>query len=212
MVNERFSILPLPEFEGNLAQNHWESLDFKGSLGVIVYPAEGTLKSIHVWVMSGSWTKQYNFEYVPEVERSLGFWENDKVFLESSDHELVLFDPSTRELQNLGIDAYPKQMQIIVYVETLVPLNGRSELEELIMCWLPSWRPISRKLGTLLSIFVVSVAVLSQVRVGVEAARVLPEDFAAVNHLDTVYHKAKFSMSYWLQRLASEHSPQGPGH
>ncbi|KAL4291659.1 hypothetical protein GQ457_14G001110 [Hibiscus cannabinus] len=56
------------------------------------------------------------------------------------------------------------------------------------------------------------VAVLSQVRVGVEAARVLPEDFAAVNHLDTVYHKAKFSMSYWLQRLASEHSPQGPGH
>ncbi|KAK8519481.1 hypothetical protein V6N13_133404 [Hibiscus sabdariffa] len=68
----------------------------------------------------------------------------------------------------------------------------------------------SRKLSTLLFIFVVSVAVLSQV--GVEAARVLPEDFAAVNHLGTVYHKAKFSMSYWLQRLASGPSPQGPGH
>ncbi|KAK8510450.1 hypothetical protein V6N13_100473 [Hibiscus sabdariffa] len=142
MVNERFSTLPLPEFDGGLAQNYLELVDFKGSLGAIVYPREGTLKSVHVWVMSGSWTKQHSFESVPGVERPLGFWENGKVFLESSDHELVLFDPSTRELQNLGVDAYPKKMQIIVYVETLVPLNGRSELEELIMRRSSSWRPV----------------------------------------------------------------------
>ncbi|KAK8510444.1 hypothetical protein V6N13_100467 [Hibiscus sabdariffa] len=73
MVNERFSTLPLPEFDGGLAQNHLELVDFKGSLGAIVYPREGTLKSIHVWVMSGSWTKQRSFESVPGVERPLGF-------------------------------------------------------------------------------------------------------------------------------------------
>ncbi|XWS13163.1 hypothetical protein CRYUN_Cryun36dG0014000 [Craigia yunnanensis] len=71
----------------------------------------------------------------------------------------------------------------------------------------------SRKLSTLLIIFVISVTVLSHV--GVEATRVLPEDFAKANHLDTyssVYQKAKFTMSYWLERLDSGPSPQGPGH
>ncbi|KAL4388052.1 hypothetical protein GQ457_09G014130 [Hibiscus cannabinus] len=71
----------------------------------------------------------------------------------------------------------------------------------------------SKKLSSLLIIFVISLAVLSHV--SVEAARVLPEDLADVHGLDTyssVYHKAKFTMSYWLQRLASGPSPQGPGH
>ena len=78
---------------------------------------------------------------------------------------------------------------------------------------LPFGKMNSRKLSTLLVIFVISMAVLSHV--GVEATRVLPEDFAKVNHLDTyssVYQKAKFTMSYWLERLASGPSPQGPGH
>ncbi|XVF29499.1 hypothetical protein REPUB_Repub15cG0126200 [Reevesia pubescens] len=71
----------------------------------------------------------------------------------------------------------------------------------------------SRKLSSLLIILVISLAVMSHV--GVEATRVLPEDFAKANHLDTyssVYHKAKFTMSYWLQRLDSGPSPEGPGH
>ncbi|KAE8663085.1 hypothetical protein F3Y22_tig00113123pilonHSYRG00270 [Hibiscus syriacus] len=71
----------------------------------------------------------------------------------------------------------------------------------------------SRKLSTFLIIFVISVAISSHVRV--EATRVLGEDFAEANHLETyssVYEKAKFTMSCWLQRLASGPSPRGPGH
>ncbi|XWS22164.1 hypothetical protein CRYUN_Cryun29cG0011300 [Craigia yunnanensis] len=71
----------------------------------------------------------------------------------------------------------------------------------------------SRKVNTLLIIFVISVAILSQVQV--EATRVLPEDFTQANHLETyssVYEKAKFTMSCWLERLASGPSPRGPGH
>ncbi|GLT56566.1 hypothetical protein SLA2020_296000 [Shorea laevis] len=69
----------------------------------------------------------------------------------------------------------------------------------------------SRKLSTLLLVLVVAVAVLSCV----EATRVLPEDFAEANHLETyssVYEKAKSTMSCWLGRLASGPSPKGPGH
>ncbi|XVE84440.1 hypothetical protein DITRI_Ditri17bG0014400 [Diplodiscus trichospermus] len=70
-----------------------------------------------------------------------------------------------------------------------------------------------RKVNTLFVIFVVSVAILSQIRV--EAARVLPKEFAKANNLETyssVYEKAKFTMSSWFERLASGPSPRGPGH
>ncbi|KAG4180086.1 hypothetical protein ERO13_A10G143700v2 [Gossypium hirsutum] len=133
MVNEKFSTLPLPEFGGSLAKYYLELLDFNGLLGAIVYPREGTDKSFDLWVMNGSWTKQFRIDSLPGVERPLGFWKNGELFLESSDHELVLFDPSTRELKSLDIHAYQETMQIIAYVESLVPINGRSEREELII-------------------------------------------------------------------------------
>ncbi|KAE8663089.1 F-box and associated interaction domains-containing protein isoform 3 [Hibiscus syriacus] len=133
MVNEKFSTLPLPEFGGTLAQCYLELLDFNGLLGAILYPCEGTDKSFDLWVMNGSWTKQFSVESVPGVERPLGFWKNGEMFLESSDHELVLFDPSTREIKNLGIHADRETMRIVAYVESLVPINGRQEHEESIV-------------------------------------------------------------------------------
>ncbi|CAN6580518.1 hypothetical protein ACFX13_032686 [Malus domestica] len=68
----------------------------------------------------------------------------------------------------------------------------------------------------LLIIFVLSVAILVS-QGPVEASRVLSEDFASANHLETysspsVYEKAKFTMEFWLERLASGPSPKGPGH
>ncbi|KAE8718311.1 Detected protein of unknown function [Hibiscus syriacus] len=133
MANEKFSTLPLPEFGGTLAQYYFQILDFNGLLGAIFYPREGTDKSFDLWVMNGSWTKQLSIESLPRVHRPLGFWKNDEMFLESSDDELVLFDPSTRELKNLDIHAYRETMQIIAYVESLVPINGRQEHEERII-------------------------------------------------------------------------------
>ncbi|KAK8484733.1 hypothetical protein V6N11_014482 [Hibiscus sabdariffa] len=124
MVNERFSTLPLPGF--NLPV---ELINYNGLLGAIVYPRQGTPKSFDLWVMNGFWTKQFSIESVPGVERPLGFWKNGELFLESSDNELVLFDPSTREFKNLGIHSY-KETQMVAYVESLVPINGRSEHEE----------------------------------------------------------------------------------
>ncbi|KAK8637073.1 hypothetical protein V6N13_064502 [Hibiscus sabdariffa] len=78
----------------------------------------------------GSWTKQFSIESVPGVEKLLGFQKNGELFIESLGHEPVLFDPATRELKNLGIHASKWSMQITAYVESLVPINGRSEHEE----------------------------------------------------------------------------------
>ncbi|KAJ0093230.1 hypothetical protein Patl1_26651 [Pistacia atlantica] len=71
----------------------------------------------------------------------------------------------------------------------------------------------SRKIYTLLIVLVISVTVVSHVRV--EAARVLQEDFASESHLESyssVYENAKSRLSCWLQRLESGPSPRGPGH
>ncbi|KAB1219430.1 hypothetical protein CJ030_MR3G001087 [Morella rubra] len=70
-----------------------------------------------------------------------------------------------------------------------------------------------RKTSTLLIIFFIFVAILSHS--GVEATRVLSDDFASANHLDTysaVYEKAKRAVGLWLERLPSGPSPSGPGH
>ncbi|KAE8674661.1 Detected protein of unknown function [Hibiscus syriacus] len=133
MVNEKFSTSPMPEFGGTLEQYYLELLNFNELLGVIFYPREGTDKSFDLWVMNGSWTKQFSVESVLRVERPLEFWKNGELFLENSDQELVLFDPSIQELRNLGIHAYQETMHITAYVESLVPLNGRSEHEECII-------------------------------------------------------------------------------
>ncbi|CAA2989111.1 hypothetical protein A4A49_14860 [Olea europaea subsp. europaea] len=70
-----------------------------------------------------------------------------------------------------------------------------------------------RRACTLLIILFIVVSVTNEVRV--EAARVLSEDISGSNHLATfpaMYENAKFTMSYWLERLPSGPSPKGPGH
>ncbi|KAL4632325.1 hypothetical protein ACB092_04G042200 [Castanea dentata] len=70
-----------------------------------------------------------------------------------------------------------------------------------------------RNTSTLLIIFVICVAILNHS--GVEATRVLSEDFSNANSLETdspIYVKAKDIMAYWLQRLPSGPSPGGEGH
>nr|POF03245.1 hypothetical protein CFP56_55582 [Quercus suber] len=54
---------------------------------------------------------------------------------------------------------------------------------------------------------------------GVEATRVLYEDFASGTQHQTqhqtysaIYEKAKITMEFWLQKLPSGPSPSGPGH
>ncbi|XP_039038580.1 uncharacterized protein LOC120176154 [Hibiscus syriacus] len=135
MVKEKFSTSPLPKFGGSLEQYYFELLDFNGLLGAIFYPIEGTDKSFDLWVMNGLWTKHFSVEFVIGVERPLGFWKNGKLFLESTNQELALFDHSIQGLRDLSIHVYQKTMHIIAYVENLVLLNGRSEHEECIKRW-----------------------------------------------------------------------------
>ena len=72
----------------------------------------------------------------------------------------------------------------------------------------------TRSSTTFLVILVIFVIIIGQVHV--EGARMLlSEEFKSATDLTTssyVYEKAKFTMAYWLERLASGPSPKGPGH
>ncbi|KAB1219426.1 hypothetical protein CJ030_MR3G001091 [Morella rubra] len=71
-----------------------------------------------------------------------------------------------------------------------------------------------RKTSSTFIIFVILVAIACHSG-GVDATRVLNEDFAGAGHLQkysAVYEKAKHTMANWLQRLPSGPSPRGPGH
>ncbi|XVF79230.1 hypothetical protein PTKIN_Ptkin14bG0203900 [Pterospermum kingtungense] len=127
-ANEKFSTLRLPKFGRSLKHYGLEVLDVNGSLGAFVFPKKGHEKSFDLWVMNnGSWTREFCIESVPGVKKPLGFWKNGELFFKGSNHELVLFDPATREFKNLGIRV---GLKLVTYVESLVPINGKSELEE----------------------------------------------------------------------------------
>ena len=70
------------------------------------------------------------------------------------------------------------------------------------------------KTSTIMMMIVVILVAISY-HSGVEATRVLNEDFASGNQHQTysaIYEKAKFTMEFWLQKLPSGPSPSGPGH
>ncbi|KAK9030094.1 hypothetical protein V6N11_031528 [Hibiscus sabdariffa] len=112
-------------------QNNQVELEATGSSGHLINEKFSTLPLPQT--LDGFYSHLLDFngllgapsiESVPGVEMLLGFWKNGEFFI-----ELVLFDPSTRELKNLGIHASKWTMQITAYVESLVPINGRSEHE-----------------------------------------------------------------------------------
>ncbi|KAK8561071.1 hypothetical protein V6N12_048147 [Hibiscus sabdariffa] len=126
MVNERFSTLSLPEFHGGFVLYEPLLLNINGLLGAIIFSRSWEDTMVEIWVMSGSWTKLSIIECAFGFGIPLGFWKNGELFFESRDRELVLFDPSTRELKNLGIHArsmYHGTMEIISYAESLVTFN-----------------------------------------------------------------------------------------
>ncbi|XVF79255.1 hypothetical protein PTKIN_Ptkin14bG0206500 [Pterospermum kingtungense] len=130
-ANEKFSTISLPNFGGSFEHFNLEILDFNGLLGAFVFTNEGDEKSFDLWVMNnGLWTREFSIGPISGVHMPLGFSENGELFLEGSNRELLLFDPTTRATKNLGIHDHPEVMRLIAYVESLVPLNGTSELEE----------------------------------------------------------------------------------
>ena len=62
------------------------------------------------------------------IEKSLGFWKNESLFLRNNEGQLLLYDLLAQKITNLQVDGRP--MQMITYVESLISLKGGNDLEE----------------------------------------------------------------------------------
>ncbi|XVF45943.1 hypothetical protein PTKIN_Ptkin02bG0248500 [Pterospermum kingtungense] len=121
-ADEKFSSFPLPE--GYVSGEHdAHLLEFGGSLAAVVYPVNENDTPFHIWVWNGeSWTKKFDIEPVPGVELLLGFSKNgEQMFLEGSDHQLLLYDRASKGLKDTGVrSGQPAIMQLIHYTESSV--------------------------------------------------------------------------------------------
>ncbi|KAG4181440.1 hypothetical protein ERO13_A10G227233v2 [Gossypium hirsutum] len=137
MGNEKFSILPIPEFVGSFPEYYVDLLVFNGSLGAIVYPSQRIDTSFDLWVTSeGVWTKQFNIKSISRVVYPLGFGKNGDLFLRDTNDE-VLFDASTLEIKKLEINTYLDHFWFAIslhaYLESLVRINGIQEVEKYVI-------------------------------------------------------------------------------
>ncbi|KAM7512488.1 hypothetical protein LguiB_011363 [Lonicera macranthoides] len=108
---------------------------YHDSLAVFLYKnsfaTEALGGSIEVWVMKqeGYWTKDITVEPRLEVEWPLGIWKKDELFLETRSSQLVLYNPYTHVIRNIGIQGKEDSglLYVYIYKESLVSVKGGSK-------------------------------------------------------------------------------------
>lgn len=75
-----------------------------------------------IWVMQDKdWIRQLTIGPILGVCKPLGFWKNGAFFMESSTKQLLLYDPNTSEVRDLGIDT--SMMIVHSYKESLISIK-----------------------------------------------------------------------------------------
>ncbi|KAL3649099.1 hypothetical protein CASFOL_005502 [Castilleja foliolosa] len=134
-ADEVFSVLPLPPihhviFLCGIDGSTLHVIDYSGK------PRD--IKRFDLWSWKSSeWCKVDSF-VLEGVDRPLSLWGTDKCFLEGNNHELLLFDLTTRELKPLGIKDSPVrsprsylESKLVSFVESTVSIKEQSKVGEL---------------------------------------------------------------------------------
>ena len=137
MSNEAFLFTPMPDERmiGSLFENWREFfvLNEKVALAVTIKDEERLETRFDVWLLNEygvkeSWSKLFTLGPLTGIRKPLGFWKNQTMlFMESSDGQLVVYDTSTVEMSNLQIGG--ELFQVIIYMETLVSVEGVNKFE-----------------------------------------------------------------------------------
>ena len=92
-------------------------------VSLVTFIREQLENCFHIWSLlefgdRESWSKLFTIGPLMGIEKPLGFWKNESLFLINNDRQLLLYDSSTQEMTNLQVDGLPLQM--ITYVESLI--------------------------------------------------------------------------------------------
>ncbi|KAB1201227.1 hypothetical protein CJ030_MR0G004585 [Morella rubra] len=110
MSNEVFLTTPLPD-EGVIGQvsDTWKNFFVLNELvAMAIYIIEEGPFGLDIWFLleygvKESWTKMITVGPLTGFIQTLGYGKNDTICLDKSEGELVLFDPSTKEMRSLQI-------------------------------------------------------------------------------------------------------------
>lgn len=107
----------------------WSLMVFKGFLTVIGSGGNGPEKKFDVWVMNeygveGSWTKYKSFGLHTRIDKPLGCGINDMILIEKDHSELVLYDPVSHTIKNLGARGVACWSDVFNHMESLLPIRG----------------------------------------------------------------------------------------
>ncbi|XP_024961784.1 F-box protein At3g07870-like [Cynara cardunculus var. scolymus] len=133
ICREAFSYIMPPGFDfsdcDGESKTSWTVAGMKESLAVIGSSGNGSGKRFEVWVMKeygvvSSWTKYRSFELQTEVGRTLGCGLKGEFLLEKDNNQLVLYDPDSQSIKNLGNHGVPCWSDVFNHVGSLLPIKG----------------------------------------------------------------------------------------
>lgn len=114
---ESFSSFPMPqdpkyELLGRRQDYFSNLVEFDGSLGVIVFPRSGDVKTFVLWVLNkekkkeSQWSRKFEIE-IPGADRPLNFsGDGGLLFLQGSGRHLLVYDLKVGKLTKCGGDIY----------------------------------------------------------------------------------------------------------
>ncbi|GER24645.1 F-box protein [Striga asiatica] len=126
-ANEKFQrdLIHMPESEKLGYKARFVLAEFHGLLTAIVYNFnEKNKPRFEIWVWGNDdWSCADEFEvpaYCVALHRIIGLYKNDKVLIQDSNGDLLLYDCETRSLKNLGIHDDSFYVRVYPYGKTTV--------------------------------------------------------------------------------------------
>jgi molecular chaperone HtpG len=122
--NEVFLTTPLPTDMIKFWAFHLMLLN--GSIACIIYDQNTTFSVIILGELGvkKSWTKIFIVEPLPCIEQFIGIGNKGDIFFRKYDDELVLFNLSTRKIQEVGVKVWDNFFHIITYKGNLLPFGS----------------------------------------------------------------------------------------
>uniref|UniRef100_A0A5B7BI14 Putative F-box protein CPR30-like n=1 Tax=Davidia involucrata TaxID=16924 RepID=A0A5B7BI14_DAVIN len=142
MDDEKLHYIMPPDFrsgDDGDCRFRWNLVVFKECLGVIVCWDNGSNKKFDIWAMNEygvttSWTKYISFGPYPRINRPLSCGKDGEVLLERDRGELVLYDPTTETIKDLGAHGAVCWSDVFIHVESLHPIKGGKVAEKSNLC------------------------------------------------------------------------------
>ncbi|XP_004237754.2 F-box/kelch-repeat protein At3g23880-like [Solanum lycopersicum] len=130
MVCEQFGEMQVPD----IPTKHWGTLTLHGGSLVMLTSGQPMTSIYDVWVMKqeGNWSKVHTIQPHIDAHWPINIWDNNKMVFENMEtSQLVLYDPKTRRVTDLGFQLDPNidGCWVFNYKESLVPIKRGSNTQ-----------------------------------------------------------------------------------